>query len=113
MPNDQSFKILNDIQHILLRPNTYIGAVDEALYNEYILENGKIDYKEVAYVPGFIKIICEFLDNCIDEAIRTNFAFANKISVSFNDIKKMITIEDNGRGIPVEQIDNEWKPKLA
>lgn len=107
------FKVLEDRDHVLQRPAIYIGAVDEATYDEYLLDEGKIELRKVSYVQGLMKIISEFLDNCIDEAIRTKFKFANKISVSFDDKMNSITISDNGRGIPVEQIGEEWKPALA
>tara|TARA_R110002124_G_scaffold119299_2_gene277109 strand:- start:1509 stop:3179 length:1671 start_codon:yes stop_codon:yes gene_type:complete len=50
-------------------------------------------------------MVDEILDNSIDEAIRTNFKFANKINVSINSNE--ITVTDNGRGIPQDKIFDE------
>jgi DNA topoisomerase-2 len=76
------------------------------------LENDKIVYKEIEYIPGLVKIINEIIDNSVDEAIKTNFKFANDITVVVTD--KKVTIEDNGRGIPVKQNENgEYLPSLC
>ena len=39
------------------------------------------EYKEITYIPGFLKIIYEIIDNSVDEAIRTNFKYAKNIGV--------------------------------
>lgn len=108
----QDFKTLTDREHILLRPQMYIGAVDLTKTQEYILENGKIELKDVQYVPGLIKIINEVLDNSVDVAIKTNFEHSNKIDVKID--KKSITVKDNGTGIPVKKMENgKYIPFMA
>lgn len=100
---DQTIVSLSDIQHVLQRPSLYIGAVDKAESEEFVLEDGKLQKKEISYVPALVKIINEILDNSIDEAVRTDFQFANKIKVGVTETS--VSIEDNGRGIPVKKID--------
>ena len=63
------------------------------------------EWKKATYVPALSKMVDEILDNAIDEAIRTNFKFANKINVSINNNE--VTVTDNGRGIPQDQIFDE------
>lgn len=106
------FKMLSERDHIRIRPAMYIGSVStepvSGIYN--------FSYKTLMVVPGLLKIINEVLDNSVDEAIRTNFSFANKISVTIQlDSKKCwyIEISDNGRGIPVQQIDGKYRAELA
>ncbi len=110
---DNTIVKLNDRDHMLLRPNITLGAVDLTDKEEYILENEKFVYKNLSYVPGLIKIINEIIDNSVDEAVRTNFKFGNRISVSITD--KSVEIQDNGRGIPVVKIDNteHYAPVVA
>lgn len=93
-------KKLSDREHIRLKPNMYIGGISEVAKEMLQFENSKFVYKEVTFIPGFLKIFDEILDNAIDEAIRTNFKFATNIKVSFNKKKNEFTIEDDGRGIP-------------
>ena len=96
---------ISDRKKILLRPARFIGAIIPTITSSYIIENNKIIKKEIKYTPGLMKIIFEVLDNAIDEAIRTDFKFANKIEIETKDNK--IIIKDNGRGIPVKPILKE------
>jgi DNA gyrase/topoisomerase IV subunit B len=104
---------LSDRDHIILRPNLYLGAVDETTSNEFVLTDGKLIKKEITYVPGLLKIINEILDNSIDEAVRTQYQHGTRIKVDIKDGE--VTIEDNGRGIPVKKAkgSNQYMPVLA
>lgn len=105
-------KKLSEREHILQRPTMYIGAVNKTLVNEYILENDKIEYKEVEYIPALIKIINEIIDNSVDVAIKTNFKSSNEISIKME--KDSITVQDNGTGIPVQKnSDGHYLPELC
>lgn len=87
-------KILSDREHIIKRSGMYIGSSANEEHERFLF--GK--FGKVKYVPGLVKIIDEIIDNSIDEAIRTNFQFANKISVDITNVS--VTVSDNGRGIP-------------
>jgi|TARA_R110000744_G_scaffold225768_2_gene344135 DNA topoisomerase-2 len=63
------------------------------------------EWKTSYYVPALSKMVDEILDNAIDEAIRTNFKFANKIDVSVKN--GVVVVTDNGRGIPQDEIFDE------
>lgn len=110
---DNDIIVLSDRDHILLRSNMYLGAVDKTASEEFILEEGKFVKKEIEYVPGLIKIINEIIDNSIDEAVRTNYEFANKIKIEIDEYS--VRVEDNGRGIPVKKAANSehYMPVLA
>lgn len=87
-------KVLSDKEHILLRPGMYIGSTTEESQDRFLFGQ----WTSISYVPGLIKIIDEVIDNSVDEAIRTNFKFANEISVNITE--DSVTVSDNGRGIP-------------
>jgi len=91
-------KRLTEIGWMLERPDTIIGGVETRQREFLVQRNGKFVYEMVDYVPGLLKIIDEIFDNSIDEAIRTNFKFANEITVKFESNK--ILVKDNGRGVP-------------
>ena len=103
---------LNDIQHCLLRPTQYIGSTTLTKCSTFILnkETEAFEYKEIEYVPGFLKIIYEIIDNSVDEAIRTNFKFATNIDVKID--KNIITVSDNGRGIPLDKDEKSGLSQL-
>lgn len=90
---------LTEIEHILKRSARYLGSVSEATVQRFYLELDKIVFGEVTYVPALLKLVREVLDNSVDEALRTNFKYANKINITMT--KDTVIIEDNGRGIPV------------
>ena len=89
-----------------------VGAIIQARMNSSRLPgkvlldlNGKSVLERVVDRVSCSKMIDEILDNSIDEAIRTNFKFANKINVSINNNE--VTVTDNGRGIPQDKIFDE------
>lgn len=105
-------KKLSEREHILQRPTMYIGAINKTLINEYILENEKIEYKEIEYIPALIKIINEIIDNSVDVAIKTNFKVSNEISIKME--KDCVVVQDNGSGIPVtKNFDGHYLPELC
>jgi DNA topoisomerase-2 len=107
----ETFKVLDDRQHCLLRPQMYIGSVTPEPHSGII----NYQYQTKTIVPGLIKIIEEILQNSVDEYIRTNGEFANKIEVSIDNTVQgtEIAISDNGRGIPVKLIGDTYQPVLA
>lgn len=48
----------SQLEHILLRPDTYIGSVEFSTTNMYVMdeEETKMVQKEISYVPGLYKI---------------------------------------------------------
>lgn len=103
----ETFEILNAREHCRLRMNMYLGSSSKETISRFVKGN----MVEIQYVPAILKMIDEIIDNSIDEAIRTDFAHANVISVSIKD--DVVTVEDNGRGIPHDEIlDNVSGEKI-
>ena len=98
----EQFKILTARQHVRERIGMYMGSSAREPIERFLM--GK--WQVVESVPALSKMIDEILDNAIDEAIRTNFQYANKIDVSIK-LDNSITITDNGRGIPHEEVYDE------
>ncbi|CAM0041981.1 DNA topoisomerase II large subunit [Vibrio phage F86] len=95
---DDDFKILTKKQHVLLRPGMYVGSIDKEEHMRFV--GG--EYQAISFVPGLVKIVNEVIDNCIDEAIRTKYKFANVIDLKVEGNR--ITVTDNGRGIPQDMV---------
>lgn len=97
---ENKIEILTDKEHALKRPSMYIGSVSNEDKEIFLFG----EYQKVQYVPGVLKLVDEIIDNSVDEAIRTNFKFANKISVSIDLKTNKVSVEDNGRGIPQSMV---------
>ncbi len=101
-------KVLSEIDHVLHRPGMYVGDTTLGTHSKWILKDEKIIRSNVRIVPAFLKLFDEIISNSIDEGFRTDFKFANEIKVNVDDSGK-ITIEDNGRGIPVTDSGHDDK----
>ena len=100
--DNRDIKSLSTIEHILIRPNTYLGSVKPSHYSEWVFdENNNLVYKDLLYTEGAKKCITEIIDNSVDEYQKTNGEFSNKINISIS--KDTFICEDNGRGIKVEK----------
>ena len=103
----EEFKKLTDREHMLLRPAMYIGKTTPETITRFV--NGI--QEQVTISSGLLKIVNELIDNSIDEFIRSEGKFATKIEVTVDET--VITVKDNGRGIPVEKYQGSWRPQVA
>ena len=105
----EDFKILTARQHVRERIGMYMGSSSLEEVERFVMG----EWKVARYVPALSKMVDEILDNSIDEAIRTKFKHANKIDVSVK-MDNSITVSDNGRGIPQEDVfDATTKKTIA
>ena len=96
-------------EHILERPNMYIGASNFVEVEDYLLINDKLQKTTVSCIPGLLKIINEIIDNSVDIAIKTDFKGCNVVSIKITN--DTVTVEDNGPGIAVKKnSDGEYFP---
>ncbi|KAK7872076.1 hypothetical protein R5R35_004560 [Gryllus longicercus] len=91
----------SQLEHILLRPDTYIGSVEPVKEEQFIYdaEKQQMIKKEITYVPGLYKIFDEILVNAADNKQRD--PSMNQIRIDIDVEKNVITIFNNGQGIPV------------
>ncbi|XP_054168345.1 DNA topoisomerase 2-alpha-like [Oppia nitens] len=88
------------LEHILLRPDTYIGSVEKETKQMWVFDEEQgMQLKEISYVPGIYKIFDEVLVNAADNKQRDKGM--NCIRVDIDPEKNEITIFNNGKGIPV------------
>lgn len=101
-------KVLSEIEHVLHRPGMYVGDVTIGSHEKWVIEDESIVKKSVNIVPAFLKLFDEIISNSIDEGFRTEFKYSNEIKVRVEENGK-ITVEDNGRGIPVTLVEDAGK----
>ncbi|RKO89490.1 Dna topoisomerase Iia AtpaseADP [Blyttiomyces helicus] len=82
------------IEHVLLRPDSYIGSIEYQTVPMWVLdgEAGMV-FRNVSYVPGLYKIFDEIIvrDSTMDT-----------IKVVIDPVTSTISVHNNGRGIPIE-----------
>ena len=89
------------LEHILLRPDTYIGSVQPTTEPMWVYEEGAgMTMRDITFVPGFYKIFDEILVNAADNKQRD--PSMDTIKIEINQESGVISVMNNGRGIPVE-----------
>ncbi|XP_055544705.1 DNA topoisomerase 2 [Wyeomyia smithii] len=91
----------SQLEHILLRPDTYIGSVEQLKETMWVYdtEANKMVQREITFVPGLYKIFDEILVNAADNKQRD--AKMSAIKIEINQETNTISIWNNGQGIPV------------
>jgi DNA topoisomerase-2 len=99
---EQTYQVLDEIAHVRKRTGMYAGSTSHQTSIEWIFNEStqKMEKREISYIPAFIKIFSEILDNAIDEGKRAPDVLTT-IKVEFKE-DGYITVHDNGRGIPVQ-----------
>lgn len=111
---EEQYKVLDQISHILLRPQTYLGSNKPNTSIKYVYDDdtNKMIKKEITYIPSFLKIFDEIITNSIDESKRNSKL--DRIDVNIDTKSGRISIKDNG-GIPIviHKEYNQYVPEVV
>ncbi|KAK5044835.1 DNA topoisomerase 2 [Exophiala bonariae] len=96
------YQKLTQLEHIIKRPDTYIGSVERTEKQLWVYNSEKesMEFREVSYVPGIFKIFDEILVNAADN--KANDKNMDELKVTIDREKGEISVWNNGRGIPIE-----------
>lgn len=96
------YQKFTQLEHILKRPDTYIGSLNQDIDKQWILnkEKTKMEKRIVTHVPGLYKIFDEILVNAIDQCVTDNTTDQIKIDIDVED--GHISILNTGLGVPIE-----------
>jgi DNA gyrase subunit B len=85
--DERSIRVMKGLEGVRKRPSMYIGDIGP---------------------DGFNHLVMEILDNSVDEAVA---GYAKHIRITFHD-DGSVTVEDDGRGVPVGMHPTEKKPTV-
>ncbi|PSS24455.1 DNA topoisomerase [Actinidia chinensis var. chinensis] len=109
---EETYQKKTQLEHILLRPDTYIGSIEHHAQALWVYENSEMVHRSVSVVPGLYKIFDEILVNAADNKQRDPSMDAMKVSIDVEG--NCITVYNNGDGVPVEihQEEGVYVPEM-
>lgn len=67
---EEIYQKKSQLEHILLRPDTYIGSTEKQQQTLWVHDGELLVYKAVTFAPGLFKIFDEILVNAADNKVR-------------------------------------------
>ncbi|XP_056375982.1 DNA topoisomerase 2-beta isoform X2 [Hyla sarda] len=113
MSVERVYQKKTQLEHILLRPDTYIGSVEPVTQAMWVYdEDVGMNCRDITYVPGLYKIFDEILVNAADNKQRDKNMSCIKISIDPDS--NIISVWNNGKGIPVveHKVEKVYVPAL-
>eukprot|EP00927_Polykrikos_kofoidii_P014494 TRINITY_DN16362_c0_g1_i1.p1 TRINITY_DN16362_c0_g1~~TRINITY_DN16362_c0_g1_i1.p1 ORF type:complete len:1658 (-),score=351.35 TRINITY_DN16362_c0_g1_i1:129-5102(-) len=99
---EQIYQKKTQLEHILLRPDSYVGSTELQQYELWVCDAAatKLVHRQVQFVPALYKIFDEILVNAADNFMRDSKGM-DLIDVTINSQNGFISVLNNGKGIPV------------
>ncbi|KAI4333104.1 hypothetical protein L6164_017951 [Bauhinia variegata] len=109
---EEMYQKKSQLEHILLRPDTYVGSIEKHTQTLWVYENEEMVHRPITYVPGLYKIFDEILVNAADNKQRDPSMDSVKVVIDVE--QNLISVYNNGDGVPVEihQEEKVYVPEL-
>lgn len=109
---EEMYQKKTQLEHILLRPDTYIGSIEKHTQTLWVYESDRMVHRPVTFVPGLYKIFDEILVNAADNKQRDPKMDSLKVVIDVEG--NCISVCNNGDGVPVEvhQEEKVYVPEL-
>ncbi len=112
----KAYKKQTHREHILSIPDTYIGSVETAEEEVWLLENGTFQPTKIPVNPGFYKLVDELVVNAHDHVVRLRQRNSENIvkHIELTCDGKTLSIENDGEPIDVAEHPEHriWIPQL-
>ncbi|CAE7523479.1 top-2 [Symbiodinium natans] len=105
---EQTYQKKTQVEHILLRPDTYVGSIEHQDESAWVWNDkkGQMEHRDISYVPALYKIFDEILVNAADNLQRDSKMKAIKVDIDRS--KGRIKVWNDGKGIPI-QLHKKYK----
>lgn len=99
---EQIYQKKTQVEHILLRPDTYVGSIEKQDDQLWVWNSDKAEMESrgLSYVPALYKIFDEILVNAADNLQRDKNM--NAINVEIDKKQGRIKVWNNGKGLPIQ-----------
>ena len=67
---EETYQKLSQLEHILLRPDTYIGSTEKQQQQLWVHDGERMTLQNITFAPGLYKIFDEILVNAADNKVR-------------------------------------------
>lgn len=114
MAIEQKYRVMTDLEHVLERPGTYIGAVERCESTHWVVREGRMVSVTESIIPAVFKLADEVFVNSRDHAVRC----AGTTPVTYIDVVLQddgtISVENDGEGITVVRHPafDAWVPEV-
>jgi DNA topoisomerase-2 len=112
---EQTYQKKTQLEHILLRPDSYVGSVERSNQDHWIFDEevGRMMLNKLEYVPSLYKIFDEILVNAADNLVRS--PKQDTIKVEIDAKNGCVSVHNNGSGLPVvmHKEHNCYVPELV
>lgn len=102
----EQFKKLSDYQHARQRTEMYLGSREPHTQTVLTFDGKTVGLTEQTWVPSLYTGWRELIDNALDEMVA--HGHGDCLRVSYDPETTVIEVEDNGRGLPLDE-----KPELG
>lgn len=109
------YREMNLHQHILARPDTYVGSIREQSTTDYTFKNDTIQSDTLTYIPAILRLYVEALSNAIDNKFRSDsFGIPMRsIKIHVDQSTGETSVWNDGMTIPVEMNETDtWIPEM-
>ena len=81
---EEIYQKKSQLEHILIRPDTYVGSTEFDKSHKWVLKEGNLKFtnEEIYYVPALYKIFDEVLVNAADNYQRDKRMNALKVDIN-------------------------------
>eukprot|EP00933_Yihiella_yeosuensis_P069787 TRINITY_DN7678_c0_g2_i1.p1 TRINITY_DN7678_c0_g2~~TRINITY_DN7678_c0_g2_i1.p1 ORF type:complete len:1431 (+),score=413.67 TRINITY_DN7678_c0_g2_i1:106-4398(+) len=111
---EQIYQKKTQLEHILLRPDTYVGSCEHQFQEMFVYDDNKneIVFRKIDYVPALYKIFDEIIVNAADQCQRDSKT--DLVDITIDKQAGSISVMNNGKGIPVAMHKEHkcWVPEM-
>ena len=114
----QQYERLSHVEHILKRPDTYVGSLASEVGGHWVRDGNHFVISQLSIAPGLVKIFDEVLVNAIDQhSLHPKKVACIEVAVQQDGT---VSVYNAGSGIPIKKHDTErdskgvplWIPEL-